>query len=811
MGTHLKSNSKLRAEHLHWFAAFPAPLRNLQVNTIYGPVVKQVLDFLIRVSHRWQMVHHVHAAGGYPLLMSELLNIFSLFSPILQTIMFRASRRSLGIVDGQNAARMESLFKTDQQTHLNKVDGSFIRFAASKEYQAYNDSLIEMYRSITAQSRPLHGSRQTGRQSVSAVSPVIQQPGLYPPLMDPQITPQMQLNPDQVPRFQYGPGPSPSISPVDEASRMQFPYSRSLVGTPLSAPSPAPVVNSPFLCAPVPPQFALPSQNSPNSLGAVAPLAPTAFTPPASVQFPRQQHQVPERRFSQQGAYTAPASPQPILNSTVPQRGLLYQPGQQQHPQGVPNFSGHPQMLSRGISYSEGQAPNNGGVIPMTGAINAPPTPQPAYLTNNFQGRVRPSDPQTQRKSLPSRERLIPPPGERIGLRDYPHDAQDIRSIHSSLHQAHLRSPKRMPRELHQPIERYYQAVKGLPIAPVAIPPQPFLYKFNFTISEIDYVNITKDEKIKGELLPVNLYSSGSLRVRIRCSYRRKSAPSPTQSDWFVTDTQWPEHIFMDLNGTTMDVKRKAHYSKDLPIEASSIVVPGENLLSIFISSGSSAPTNQEPYIAVELVEVLSHSDVLQMIRTYGTQPASRTREIIKCRLAGSSSENAEDDEIAMVNYLSIDLADPFTMNIFKTPVRGENCTHLECFDLETWLMTRTGKKCCFCNGSSGCTNCAREPSFVDKWKCPLCGSDARPYSLRIDEYLAEVRSQLESENKLRTKSILVSNDGTWRPKEEPIDDSETDSDDNGSGLPVRKTSRSATAAPLREKPAIEVIELDDD
>ncbi|KAI1778420.1 hypothetical protein F4818DRAFT_405977 [Hypoxylon cercidicola] len=801
MGTHLKSNSKLRPQHLHWFATFPAPLKTLQVNPVYGAVVKQVLDFLMRVSYKWQMTHHGHSVGGYPLLMSELLNTFSLFSPILQTIMFRASRRSLGIVDGYNAGRMEALFKADQQKHMN-ADGSFIRFSASKEYHAYNDSLIEAYRNTAMQSRASHGTCQTGRQSVPAVSPVVQQPGLHAPRMDPQTNPQMQLHPDQAARFQSGPVASPSISPVDEA-RMHFQYSQPLGGTPLNAPSPTPV-NSPFLCAPVPPQFALPSQTAPNSFGAAAPLSSTAFAPPGSAQFSRQQ--VPERRFSQQGVYTAPSSPQPSLIPTAPHLGIGYQPGQYQ-PQEIPNFNGHP--LSRGISYSEGQALSNGSAAPIAGGINAPPTPQPVYSTNNFQGHFQPSNAQMPRNPLLSHERLIPPPGERIGLRDYPHDAQDVRSVYSALHQAHLRSPKRMPRELHRPAERYYQAVKGFPISPVATPPQPCLYKFKFTISEMDYKNITKEEKIKGEILPVNLYSSGSLRVRIRCCYRKKSTASFTQSAWVVTDTQWPEHIFIDLNGTTLSVRRKAHYSKDVPIEASSAVKEGENLLSIFISPGASAPLNQEPYIAVELVEILSHSHVLQMVRAHGKEPEDKTREVIKRRL-GSSGENTEDDELAMVNYLSIDLADPFTMSLFNTPVRGENCTHLECFDLETWLNTRLGKKCCFCNSSPGCTNCAKEPSFVDKWKCPLCAGDARPYSLRIDEYLAKIRSQLESENKLRTKSILVSADGTWRPKEEPIDDSDTDTDDDGSGPPVRKTSRSATAAPLRERPPVEVIELDD-
>ncbi|KAI1764452.1 hypothetical protein GGR53DRAFT_493627, partial [Hypoxylon sp. FL1150] len=792
MGTHLKTNSKIRPQHLQWFATFPAPLKNLQVNPIYGAVVKEVFDFLMRVSSSWQIIHQNHMNGRFPLLMGELLNNLALFSPILQTIMFRASRRSLGIPDGPHAMEMEKLFRADQRKHMH-IDGTFIRQPGSKEYHAYNNSLIESYRRISLQGFTSNTTHQTGQQSVPAGPPVTQQPGVYPLHMNPQIIPQSQFNPDTATGFQYGPVPSPSISPVDEASRMLFPHSQPLVGTvgtPLNVPSPIPTANSPFQGAPVPSQLTLPSQNAPN-----------AFTPQVSGQFLRQQ-QIPERRFSQQNAFTAPASPHLALNPTAPHPGFINQPGQQQ-PQGVPNFNNQPQ-ISRGVSYPEAQVPNTGGFIPIASAPSIPHTQQPMYYMNTFQVQNYPS-PQLRQKSLPSNERLVPPPGERIGLGDYPHDPQDTRSITSSLHQAHLRSPKRRPRELRQPMERHYQAVKGFLTPPVAIPPQPYLYKFKFTISEMDCSKITKDEKITGELLPVNLYSSGSLRVRVRCCYKEKSAPLFTQNAWSMADARWPEHIFMELNGSTLGIRRKAHFSRDMPAEASSVVVSGENLLTISIPPGISASSSQEPYIAVELVETLSHGDILQMVQTRGKEPADKTRETIKRRLAGSS----EDDDLAMVNDLSIDLADPFSMNIFNTPVRGENCTHLECFDLETWLNTRLGKKCCYCNNTAGCRGCAREPSFVDKWKCPLCGCDARPYSLRIDEYLVEVRSQLENENKLRTKSILVSPDGTWRPKEEHIDDSDIDSEDDGSGPPMKKSSRSTTAVPQGVKPQIEVIELD--
>ncbi|KAI0164307.1 hypothetical protein GGR52DRAFT_114199 [Hypoxylon sp. FL1284] len=802
MGTFLKNNYKLRQAHLYWLSRFPSPLEALKANPTHEAVIKQVLDFLMCVAQKWQLAHHSHLASNYPFLVGELLDTFQLVSPLLQTIIFRASRRSLRVPDGPHAAHMEALFKSDQQKHTN-VDGLFVKHPASSHYQVYNNSLTETYRKIIEQS---HGLLQTGRQSASPLSA----------LAPPQMRPPMQPRPNQVAGVQHGPVPLPSHSPVDEASRRQFPYPHSLAGTPPNAPSPAPASSNPILRMPVPSQYTVFSQGRPNTH-----LPSTTFLPQVSAQHHQQQQvpgrqfspqgaqQAPGRQFSQQGAHTAPAPPQYALDHIATHHGHTYQPGQQ-YPQAVPNLSGQTPVASRGTSYSEGQTSNNAASVPMARPVHMLPSSELVHSMNRPQGHARPSNAQTQ-PNLPSRgERLIPPLGERIPLMDYPHDAQDLRSVYGSLHQAHLRSPKRMHRELDKASERHYQAVKAFPVPPVATSPRRCVYKFKFTISGTAYGNIAKDERVKGELLPVNLYRSGSLRVRIRSCYKNSDA-SFDRSAWVVTDTHWPEHIFMALNGTMLSVRRKTHYSKDAPVEASSFVAPGDNLLSVFIPPGGEAPAHQDPYMAVEVVEILSHSRVIQLVRTHGQEPADKTREIIKRRLTGPSNDGVEEDELAMASNLSIDLADPFTLSIFNTPVRGEKCTHLECFDLETWLNTRLGKKCGRCNNAPGCKYCAREPSFVDKWKCPLCGGDARPYSLRIDGYLSEVRSQLEKENKLRTKSILVSADGTWRPKEEPMDDSDINSDDDGSAPLPKKRSQSATVGPLREKPPIEIIELDDD
>jgi hypothetical protein len=114
---------------------------------------------------------------------------------------------------------------------------------------------------------------------------------------------------------------------------------------------------------------------------------------------------------------------------------------------------------------------------------------------------------------------------------------------------------------------------------------------------------------------------------------------------------------------------------------------------------------------------------------------------------------------------------------------------------------------------------------MVDVWKCPLCGKDARPYSLQIDDFLASVRTKLVEDDNLDVKAILISADGTWRPKPEPIplkrkamgglnDDDESSTDEEGTRKQkafARSQRDSSMSSGRRGSRQVEVIELDDD
>jgi hypothetical protein len=168
-----------------------------------------------------------------------------------------------------------------------------------------------------------------------------------------------------------------------------------------------------------------------------------------------------------------------------------------------------------------------------------------------------------------------------------------------------------------------------------------------------------------------------------------------------------------------------------------------------------------------------------------------------------------------VVKDLSIDITDPFSAITFTTPVRGATCTHLECFDLDNWLDTRPSKgmQPCYDHPPAPCKcKLVPEPSDTDKWKCPICGKDTRPSSLKIDGFLLKVRQQLESEDKLHVKSVLVALDGTWQAVfgDDGSDGGGTEDDELLSKSRRKLTSDSVPPIPTRNQ-NVKVIELLDD
>ncbi|KAL2759089.1 hypothetical protein ACRALDRAFT_1069211 [Sodiomyces alcalophilus JCM 7366] len=405
-----------------------------------------------------------------------------------------------------------------------------------------------------------------------------------------------------------------------------------------------------------------------------------------------------------------------------------------------------------------------------------------------------------------------------------PSRREDI-SFAMSLHQVEAHSPRRALRRLSgageekRGDERYYQSIKRLLVGPVKSKPVLVINELKFDVSDSE-LQATKasvpEATISGRRRVVCGYFDGSLRYRLRiCKFRDANGRNAVaESDWVVQPTEWPQYVFITVNDKAADIRRKTHYGQDQPLELTPLLVAGKNRVQISITSDM--PEDGAYFMAVELVETLSHGHIMKMVREHGLIAAESTKHVIQNRLRPkdvAAGGDSDDDDIAIVDSsLSIDLADPFAARMFTIPARGASCTHLECFDLETWLNTRTGKPIryhgpnCLCDSCESERKLGPEPSLTDKWACPLCGKDARPYSLRIDGFLIEVAATLTAAGKADAKKIAVTADGVWEAKEEAPVARGTESPDSGDERPQKRAKSHHSKS---GRPVPEVIELD--
>ncbi|KAF2216042.1 hypothetical protein CERZMDRAFT_94424 [Cercospora zeae-maydis SCOH1-5] len=354
----------------------------------------------------------------------------------------------------------------------------------------------------------------------------------------------------------------------------------------------------------------------------------------------------------------------------------------------------------------------------------------------------------------------------------------------SALHQAYLRSPVLVASDPNVDASKLFRYVVGYPLPPATIRKSVPVQVATFELSDLAFGRIPKTVASEIPGAPrVRDINEDSVLYRVRCCAVPPSGYQ-TESSWIVADNTWPEELFLELNGVQLDCRRKLHHGRYLPIDVTSHVVSGENKLKILINRLATDKRRWEFAVAVEEIGITSYNSIKQNLARLSA-PDSLAH--IKKALSGSDED--ADDEIAVTSSnMTIRMVEPWSQTRFvDTPVRSVNCLHKDVFDLDVFL--------------SVCKRLQPDgPAIVDCWRCPLCRGDSRPQTLIMDEFLANVRAELDMRGALDTKAIIVDADGSWKPKIEERTGVRSSSLDREEG------SRRPSAAPPKQ---VEVIELD--
>jgi len=249
------------------------------------------------------------------------------------------------------------------------------------------------------------------------------------------------------------------------------------------------------------------------------------------------------------------------------------------------------------------------------------------------------------------------------------------------------------------------------------------------------------------------------------CLWPGKAVPTPDEIA--TADVSWATNWFLRLNGLPLETQRKAHNGRDLPIDITTRICSGVNVLSVDVNTGGKELSASNWALAVEIIDVEMHDNILAQVQSR-IRPAADVRAALQARLGGApphgtaaaddadayDDDDDDDDVVITSSTLTISLTDPITASpACALPVRSDACAHFEAFDLRTFLGSRPAER-------------PAEPCDVDVWRCPLCRGDARPARLRVDGFMVEVRDELRRRGAGAARAIAVGADGEWVPLE---------------------------------------------
>ncbi|KAL8919094.1 MAG: hypothetical protein Q9208_006978 [Pyrenodesmia sp. 3 TL-2023] len=736
-----------------WFAGFPVSFIKLMNPgfQVYREALQHVKSCLSKLAHHWVHFQENCIKRRYPPFVDEQVDSIGVVSPILQTVVFRAIHKDIWVGDKNDPAFLqgERLFLENQHTVQQRSTSRSV-----EDRQADNQKIIISYQSIqTAHLSHLSHLRSTAINTQTGVSSLQNGPMLPPPNHN-QGRPQPMQH-----CFRLNTSSGQVRSPLPSNINTQLAQHAS--------PRHSGSINNPFV---------VPSQ--PFSPGQRSPLAPQSLSRTVSAS--------PSTATSSAGpqAYQAHS-----LHTTASPRGMLpsaYAAHQQGPFHTNPGFPAgdwsppiHPIPAHQNrTSQSTGTPPNAPAASPIRQSYPGPATGFDQLVPPSAQGPNTLARPRYQRP-------LLPPSGQTLLSTAQPSPAA------TAIHQYDARSPVLTAMDysdLCKSGTKYFKCTYGVTILGDRLKlgsRQHVEWSFSIDDAMAELLSGTSGPQNGCSL--VRRVEVGSVFSQLRCIDATKLVGAIEESDWFVARHIWPSNVAVMLNRFPLDVRKKLHYGKDLPVDLTARINKGTNILSVAIIQGPKEDKT-EYAMGVESVRLLDTGAAKALT---GVLPYVEARQRILQRLQN------EDPEIEVVDgFITLNLTDPHSSCLWDIPMRGKTCLHDQCFDLDTFLQTRSSKR-------------AGQPCEPDQFKCPICDADARPQNLVRDEFFSSLRETLVKMNRLDAKEIIMHQDGSWRIKEEE----KTGESGDGSGRLSRANTKGTPAAGRRGHDArgeIETIELDD-
>ncbi|KAI9751708.1 MAG: hypothetical protein M1815_000961 [Lichina confinis] len=780
-------NERLPKHHLAWFSSYPAPWGILvRDSPVYLQAVRQVRDFLPSLLSEWQRYSDMCCRRDMPPLVPELTSIFNLKSVTFQYVIFTAiHRRMVGDLPPALFKAYAEVFMRDQTEFYDALSRMHTTGQVdTNRAEQVREGCVLAYRRLRQRHPPsvsdIRSSAQSPTDCLSRSNPHLAsidwsngRPQVARPLPPPPTPPinggsaaastqssagvanRRALRPLTVTVPSSGFAMAPGATPP--ASNVQVPHGAYQVYpqyNQLAQPTPQISPRQPRLASR--PQSAS-YDDDVAAMGAPPGLRSAASTPLSSSAVV---HQFPQVN----SVSSSPASGFRNLASTGSQAYHRVEPSQSRHvrPQSANQAARTTQQQLQLLQQQQQQLQRH--------------HQHQQQLQQHQQQQMQQQQHQQQHRQQHQRQQQSGGPTGVRPLVPLEHASAEPPSITNStvtaLHLTYLRSPRLRTRERLPPegsASRLYRHVTGFRRTPLVLPTEPTIVTFEFHVDR-EAMQLLPQRDLTTSTPrsdPVWFVGDKSVMYRLRCcALGPGSNNSCAEHEWAVKDTLWPDHVFIEVNGAAMDVRRKFHHGKDVAMDITPAIVEGRNVVRISTLRTERETQRQALYaVAVEDVGFITRQGIFQMCFL---APRFEARGTLKQIVATLASDPGDDELSVVDSQVTVSVTDPFMARMFDNPVRSIHCLHRDCFDFHTFLATRKRSSSSSSQRAPGGVGNDQDPTApcsVDDWKCPLCGTDARPAKLRVDQFLQNVRAKLAEACLNNVKAIVVRRDGTWAPK----------------------------------------------
>ncbi|XP_008211364.1 zinc finger MIZ domain-containing protein 2 isoform X2 [Nasonia vitripennis] len=211
-------------------------------------------------------------------------------------------------------------------------------------------------------------------------------------------------------------------------------------------------------------------------------------------------------------------------------------------------------------------------------------------------------------------------------------------------------------------------------------------------------------------------------------------------------NTNWPLSVQISVNAMPLHIDRGENKSSHKPLYLKDICQNGRNTIQITVSACCCSHL-----FVLQLVHRPSVQSVLQGLLRKRLLTAEHGVTKIKRNFSNTHPSNGMPTEKDALEHTSIkvSLKCPITLKRITLPARGQDCKHIQCFDLESYLQL----------------NCER-----GNWRCPVCTKPAQLEGLEVDQYMWGI---LNNTNSPDVEEVTIDSSANWKPKKSEQDEQE--------------------------------------